>query len=285
MYAVVKLKKWLVLGLAAAVVMAGLAAGVGLASSSARVFKGVRLPVVMYHKVSESRADWNRYCISAAEFESDLQYIAAAGYTTIVIRDLIDYVEKGTPLPERPIMLTFDDGNIDNYTLVLPLLKKYNMKIVFAPYGKIVDACTADNDRNPHTAAVSWNDIAEMAQSGLVEVQNHSYDLHQGIGSKRKAGESMDAYTVRLTADTEKMQALIRQYAGAAPTAYVYPFGAFSKGELGILQGMGFSCTLGCYEVANDITRDPACLFDLGRFRRPHGVSSTVFLGQKLGVT
>ena len=71
---------------------------------------GVALPIVMYHGLSEDPAAWGDYVISPAQFEADLRYLREQGYTTVTVADLLAYVDEGTALPERPVMLTFDDG-------------------------------------------------------------------------------------------------------------------------------------------------------------------------------
>ena len=71
--------------------------------------------------------------LSPAQFESDLKYLKENGYHTVVVQDLIDYVEKGVPLPEKPVMLTFDDGYYNNYYYAFPLLEEYDAKIVISP--------------------------------------------------------------------------------------------------------------------------------------------------------
>ena len=64
----------------------------------------------MYHGLLKEEARQGKYVLSPAQFESDLKYLKENGYHTVVVQDLIDYVEKGVPLPEKPVMLTFDDA-------------------------------------------------------------------------------------------------------------------------------------------------------------------------------
>ena len=93
------------------------------------------LPIIMYHSLLKDEKYQGKYVLSPDLFESDLKYLEQNGYTTIVIQDLIDYFDKGTPLPEKPIMLTFDDGYYNNYLYAYPLLKKYNSKAVISING------------------------------------------------------------------------------------------------------------------------------------------------------
>ena len=91
--------------------------------------QGIKVPIIMYHSVLKSRS--NTYIVNPSVIENDFKYIKENGYTTITITDLINYVYNDSPLPEKPIIITFDDGHYNNLGYVLPLLEKYDM--VFIP--------------------------------------------------------------------------------------------------------------------------------------------------------
>jgi peptidoglycan/xylan/chitin deacetylase (PgdA/CDA1 family) len=133
----------------------------------------------MYHHVLRDYKRWGKYTISPKEFENDVKYLKKAGYTTIVMQDLIDYVYKGKELPEKPIMLTFDDGHYSNYTYVLPVLKKYECRAVISVVGEYIDKSTAEGKLNPAYSYFSWDVLKELVNSPYVEIQNHSYGMHE----------------------------------------------------------------------------------------------------------
>ena len=240
---------------------------------------GVRVPIVMYHSILKS-AD-SRYEITPALLESDLQYLTSHGYTTVTVSDLIAYVENGTPLPDRPIMLTFDDGHYNNYTYAYPLMKQYQCRMVLSPIVIESEKYSSTGEANPNYGHVRWEDMREMVESGVVEIQNHSYNLHTYNGSVRGirpvAGESDEAYHTRLRTDLSTAQTALQTQVGVTPTAFVYPFGATSERAVSVLRELGFSATLICEEKVNVITRDPACLYGLGRFIRTSGSSCADF--------
>ena len=68
------------------------------------------LPILMYHHFSKNKADINEYVISPENFEEDLKYITQKGYTTVSIADLENFIQKGKPLPKKPIIIPVDDG-------------------------------------------------------------------------------------------------------------------------------------------------------------------------------
>ena len=241
----------------------------------------VKLPVIMYHLVLKNPGTKNKFIISEATFEEDLKYINENGYTTILVKDLIDYTEGKCDLPSKPILLTFDDGAYNNYLYAFPLAKKYNSKFVFSPICRECERYSEISDENPTYAHANWNHIREMSDSGLVEIQNHTYDMHSNkksrIGCTKKSGESKEEYTSKLTSDLKKAQELIKEKSGIEPTAFFYPFGACSECSDEIIRNIGFKATFLCESKLNYITKNSDCLFKLHRFLRPPGVSSKSF--------
>ncbi len=232
---------------------------------------GKRLPVLMYHSILNEESRAGDYIITPEMFESDLKKIKERGYTTVNCGDLIDYVYNGKELPEKPVMITFDDGNYNNYTYALPLLEKYDMKCVISVVGAFSDMYSSEgaiiNDRYSY---LSYDLIKEMAQSGRVEFGNHSYYMHNM--SKRKGvlkqkGENEDMYKNILTADVEKLQDTLFEKCGVLPVAFAYPYGAVNNRAKSIVEELGFKVTLGCEEGMNNIT-SPDSLYDLKRYNR-----------------
>jgi peptidoglycan/xylan/chitin deacetylase (PgdA/CDA1 family) len=242
------------------------------------------IPILMYHEVKLTKA--GKDVIMPYEFETDLKYLKENGYETIVMSDLIDYVYSGKPLPEKPIILTFDDGYLNNYTNVFPLLKKYNMKIVMSIIGKNTDDFTNIPDDNIDYSHVTWNQINEMISSGLVEIQNHSYNMHTitsaRFGCQKKYGESLEHYTQFLSDDIIKLQDELKFYTGYTPSTFTYPYGKVSEDSLPIIKKLGFKASLSCDYGLNLITRDPSVLFGLRRICRSHGYSAQKALNEAM---
>ena len=259
--------------------------GGGALMAGAATPEGVEVPAVMYHALLKDESRHGQYVISPEVFESDVEYLQAHGYTTILIEDLIKYTKGGT-LPEKPVLLTFDDGYYNNYLYAYPIAQQHGCRFVLSPIGKYAQLYTDTPDENAYYSHATWPQLREMAQSGLVEVQNHSYDLHRSeggrLGVKKKPGESEEAYAQLLSQDLLKAQSAIGEEVGVRPTAFVYPFGAVSSTTPELVQGMGFQCTLSCEEKVSRVTRDPASLYDLGRFLRPSGISSADFFEKRM---
>ena len=246
--------------------------------------EGIRVPIIMYHSVLKSRT--GRYIVSPEQIEQDLKYLQKRGYETIVMADLIEYVEHGRALPERPIILTFDDGYYNNLHYVVPLLEKYNMRAVISVVGEYTDIFSEANDMNINYAHFRWEDIKALIPTGIVEFQNHSYYLHRieggRKGSRRKRGESLEEYRKFLEEDLMKMQRAFQENVHFVPTTFTYPFGAFSPESTEIIMEFGFQASLSCAEGINYITRNPEDLFALKRFNRSGRTSTERFFSRIL---
>ncbi len=240
--------------------------------------ESVEIPIIMYHGITENDKKISTFVISSRMLEQDLEYIQSMEFETVTVDDVIHYVKEGKSLPPKPIILTFDDGYYNNYCYAYPLLQKYQMKAVISPIGKYTDLYSEIEDKNPAYAHITWDEIREMQDSGLVEFQNHSYDLHHctdgRTGAKKKQGESLAAYGKFLENDLMTWQEKMEKNTGYTPTTFTYPFGGISEASYEILEGLGFQAALGCEEKVNIITRgNTDCLKKMNRFLRSDKVS------------
>jgi len=238
--------------------------------------KEVLVPIVMYHLVTEKDRYVGKYGIRPSELEEDLKYLKEKGYNTILLKDLINFVEKGKRLPNNPIILTFDDGNSSDYNYLFPLLKEYDMKAVISIIGKAVDQNTQEHAKYPagKYPNLTWAQVKEMHDKGIVEVQSHGYNVHGPAGSGKLKRESPEAYHQRLLADLTKLQDCCQEHLGEKPTTFCYPLGIISKGSNAVLEEMGFKASLSCQEGINIIVHgEKECLFKLKRTNRPSGKS------------
>ncbi len=241
----------------------------------------VKLPIIMYHSILKNNKSKGKFIITPDDFESDLKYIKDNGYTTIVMQDLVDFVYENTQLPEKPIMLTFDDGYYNNYLYAFPLIKQHNCKMVLSPIGKQCDIYSENNDKNPAYAHCSWENLKEMQDSGVVEIQNHSYNMHsitkKRRGTKKNKCESFEHYQKALCNDVMLMQNKVEDFLDFTPTTFVFPFGAISNCSLDILRQLGFKATLSCEGKVNRLTKNPEKLYGLCRILRPPNISTEAF--------
>lgn len=244
--------------------------------------KPVFMPVIMYHSVySGSPAE---YIVTPAQFENDLSWLSENGCTTITAQQLTDYVNGIGILPERPVMITLDDGCYNNLSDVLPLLEKYNMHAIVSVVGEYTNV-TAKND--PHISAYSyltWEDIRNLISSGHVEIGNHTYNMHSFKGTRKGCSmnpdETEEQYRQLLTEDLSLMQNEIKHNTGILPIVFAYPFGFRSAESTPVIRELGFTITLTCTEKPNYILRQPDCLYGLNRYNRSGFYSTDEFMSR-----
>lgn len=242
----------------------------------------IKLPIIMYHHISKNNARLNDFTISPEQFEKDMIYLKEKGYETISVKQLLDYIENNSPLPEKPIMITFDDGHESFYEYIYPILKQYDLKAVLSVVGSFTDTFTENEDHNINYSYLTWKQINELSDSGYVEIGNHTYDLHSvdkgRKGCSKNPGEDIEQYKNFLTKDVMKLQEKILNYTGNNLKIFTYPFGRYTKETKQIIKDLGFSVIFSCEERVNIIDKNNSeFLYNLGRFNRPNGISSEQF--------
>lgn len=229
--------------------------------------------VIMYHHISEDKNTVGDYVITPQMFENDLKYLKEKGYKSITVRNLYAINDNQRKLEPKSIMITFDDGQESFYKYAFPLLKKYGFSAVFSVIGKYTEMYSNINDHNVKYSHVTWQQIKEMDQSGMVEFGNHSYDMHTNnsvgrVGVTQKAGESDEHYKVAIENDIKTYNELFKKNVGYIPNIYTYPYGRFSKKTAQVIKENGFYAAFTCYEkrVAPNASDD--WLYNLGRYNR-----------------
>ena len=236
----------------------------------------------MYHSVLKDPQRTGKYTITPKKFEDDLIYLKSNGYETVTLKQVVKYVYSGEPLPQKPILITFDDGMFNNKEYVLPILEKHDAYAVFAVVGSYTDEYTQSDITNPNYSYLRWCDINELMDSGRVEFASHSYNLHN-ISAKRRGtakskGETTLDFISLFHEDTQKMQSAFKTNCIYAPFCYAYPLGNFSPESERVLKKTGFLSSLSCIEGINIITPgDTDCLYLLKRYNRDGRLTTEKF--------
>ena len=242
--------------------------------------EAVVLPILMYHDVGDVKPGKDR--VTPEELRCDLLWLREAGYTPVTMGEVIAYVDEGRPLPDKPVVLSFDDGYYSAYDRVLPLLRELDALMVLSVIAGSADEFSAYTHGKARFAHAAWPQLRELAESGLAELQNHSYGLHRaldgGWGCDRLPGEGRGAYEERLAADVLHAQERIWAETGKQCTVFTYPYGRYSAESEEVLRELGFRATLTCDFGVNLLTRDPDCLFALRRICRSHGADLAALL-------
>ncbi len=183
------------------------------ASTAVSPGQRVHLPILVYHHIELVRpgasATLRGLSVSPAEFEKQMAYLAAHDYHTIYFSDLVFYFRDGHALPPNPIILTFDDGWVAQYTVAFPILKKYGFVGTFFSPTNWVDRTAG--------SVMSWQQIAEMSAAGM-EFGSHTV-THYLMAPRTEAQNRYELLASRR---------LIEQYTARPVIALAYPGGSFT---------------------------------------------------------
>jgi peptidoglycan/xylan/chitin deacetylase (PgdA/CDA1 family) len=208
-----------------------------------------RIPVLMYHDMIDAKSikDADKFTtVSLSKFIKDINYIKDH-YTTILVDDLWKYVTEGIDIPDNCIMITFDDGYRSFYQYAYPILKAQQIK---ATMSLIVSKIL--NPQPKEIPKLTWDQIKEMYDSGYVDFQSHSYDMHywptkfettKRLGCLQKCNESLLEYQSNIRHDYLRSKYEIENKIHNHVISYFFPYGKYSIETNSILSGVGCNVT------------------------------------------
>ena len=123
---------------AAALLLCALFGGGAAIRAAVSAPDGVSLPVLMYHSVCDNRRAGGEYVLPPEQFRADMEYLRRRGYAAVFLSEVRDYAQNGAPLPDKPVVITLDDGFLNNLTEVLPVLEELDMKAEINLVGEFV---------------------------------------------------------------------------------------------------------------------------------------------------
>ena len=184
----------------------------------------VKVPILLYHHISVSPIG-SRYYVPPDKFESEIKLLHDWGYSTITTSMLVNSILVGASLPPRPILITFDDANEDNYTNAFPIMKKYGFTgVLYLPY-----------DYLGTNGYLTVDQVKEMASGGW-EVGSHSmtHSINFPV---------MDPPIMRseIVDSRKKLQALL----GLPILTFAYPFGDAPNGAVDYVHFAGYIAAMG----------------------------------------
>lgn len=212
--------------------------------------------VFMYHEfVTQEDLDagvaFDEYAVWTDEFEQDLRYLKENGYTTITSAQLADFLNGRSSLPEKPVMLTIDDGKLGVYKHAYPLLREYGMTAVLAVIGERIEDADAEPDARATDTApyCTWAELREMSDSGAIEVVSHSYMRHRyrnggHTGADIMDGESEEAFYQIAYKDYTRMNRRLLETIGKETTTFSYPYSVRSPASDRIWLRCGYEILL-----------------------------------------
>ncbi len=239
---------------------------------------------IAYHDVVKSKTELASDAVTVDHLIDQFEWLLANNYHPVSIDDLLAAKAGRKPLPEKAVLLSWDDGYTSFYTLVFPLLRAYHFPAVLALEGSWIEpAATAKvqygNSIVPRSKFLNWQQLKELAASPLIEIASHTYDLHHGIladayGDKipaviahrydpvTRTYETDQQQFRRISKDLKKNSALIKKRLGKVPRVVVWPFGRYTEAALKAAADNGMDISLTLNPVPATINN----LWEIGRF-------------------
>lgn len=186
--------------------------------------KQIYVPILLYHYVEyvKDPGDTIRKSLNIipAVFEQEVKTLQERGYTFLTPKDLADILDGKKELPERPVILSFDDGYRDFYTDVFPILKKYNVRAV---------AYIVPNFLNKPNNMDVWQ-LKEIVKSDLVEIGAHTMNHAYLVGLPKK----------RVEYEVGESKKFLEKTLGIQVVSFAYPYGAFDNQAINVVKDAGF---------------------------------------------
>jgi len=209
----------------------------------------VRVPILMYHYISEPPPDADLYrldlSVTPQNFEQQLRYLVENGYTTITLTDLVYHLTLGYPMPERPVILTFDDGYRDHFLQAYRLLRRYHSVGTFFLVTGFID------DNRPDY--LTWGQVRVMHQGGMA-FGAHSY-THPDL-----RGQSVDYLVWQIVGSQQAIAERIEE-----PVRFFsYPSGSYDQQVIDVLASAGFWAAVTTEQGSRHTSE---ALFELPRIR------------------
>src|SRR5580704_667411 len=233
---------------------------------------GQRFVAIAFHDVVDNRDQLETDSVTSTSLVQFFDWLKGTGWTAVSLDDIAAAARGVRPLPDKAILVSFDDGYESLYTRVFPLLKVYRFPIVAAlvgswmesgPNGTVTpDGTVTYGDRIvPRSNFISWAQAREMKASGLVEFASHSYNLHRGVLANPQGNmvpaaitwqydpatgryEDDAQYRARIRADLVRARSQMAANLGHPPRALVWPFGRYSGPALEVAKLVGFTFAL-----------------------------------------
>jgi poly-beta-1,6-N-acetyl-D-glucosamine N-deacetylase PgaB len=220
---------------------------------------------ISYHDLIDDPGDLAYDGATLASLVQQLDWLKANGYRAVSIDDVLAAHSGRRLLPDKAVLLTFDDGYLSFYEDVFPLLKAFGYPAVLAVVSSWLDVPAGRSvqygDRPvPRERFITWEMAREMAASGLVEIASHSHDLHHGVVANAQGNalpaavarrfdaahgvETERAYAARIRADLARSAERIAARTGKRPRVMVWPFGRYNATTVGIAEDLGFRLAL-----------------------------------------
>jgi peptidoglycan/xylan/chitin deacetylase (PgdA/CDA1 family) len=184
-------------------------------SSAAFAEDTINIPILCYHNLNPTVP--GSMNLTPKKFEAQLEWIKDNGFTVIPLKEAVEYLQgKRTSLPAKSVVITADDGWKSVYTYMLPLVRKYNIPVTLFIYPQ-----TISQGKN----AMTWDQLKELQQTGLFDIQGHTY-WHPNFKQEKKKRSPSD-YEKFVQTQLVTSKQILEEKLGSKVTLLAWPFGIY----------------------------------------------------------
>ena len=203
------------------------------------------IPILAYHNFTKDEG--SSYDMNIVEFEKQMDYLAAHNYSVISLSELLKGL-RDSQLPQKPIVITIDDGFKSTYTLAYPVLKKYNFPATLFLYTNFIEK---------NSYSLTWEEIREMTKNNI-EIGSHTLS-HCNLLKYRK-NENYETYLARIRKEIFLSKEILESKIGRKVKFFAYPYGAYSSTIKDLAIQAGYEGILNANSMNNILNADPFSL-------------------------
>jgi len=194
------------------------------------------VPILMYHNIVDDIAGHDPSAnIEKENFKSHIRAILRAGYTPVKLSDYCDAVKNDKPLPEKPIVVTFDDGYASNYWIAYPFLREFDFPATIF----VVTESVGMKANGQYYEHFTWKQAKEMDASGIIDIQSHTHS-HKNMGLLSRGMRNLE---FRLS------KYLIEKNLGKECKIFAYPYGSYDQETYNLGYLAGYEVQLKVYDT------------------------------------
>lgn len=203
--------------------------------SAIKIINKKEIPVLNYHEINNDKH--SPLAVTTDEFTAQMKYLKEHNYNSITPDQLLDYMQKGKPLPDNPVLITFDDGYADNYTNAYPVLKQYGLNATIFLISHYIG----------WQGYLTWPEINEM-QNNNITFEGHTYD-HPQLSKVKDDNE--------LKRQLHDSKIDLQNHLGYQVDYLAYPYGDYDQHVISLVKEYGyraaFTVNLGDDAASDDV--------------------------------
>lgn len=218
-------------------------------------FEKKKVPILMYHSISNNATTkFAQFTVSPAMFVRQMEYLYQNAYKSLTATQFVEFIQRGEVLPERPVILTFDDGFTDFFTDALPVLQRYGFVATLYVATSFINSTSRwlEREGEADRPILTWDQLSEISMYGI-ECGAHSHN-HPQLDTLPCSQAQEEIMISKMLLERHLRQRIF---------SFAYPFGYYTKTIQQLVRMAGYTSACAVKHAMSSETTDP---FALARF-------------------